>query len=55
MKDKVLALVLYLSGLSMNMIGKIVGVSAKSVIRWINMFYEKFSANNEPQSNVEEI
>ena len=55
MKDKVLALVLYLSGLSMNMIGKIVGVRTKNVMRWINMFYEKFSANNEPQSNVEEI
>ena len=55
MKDEVLALVLYLSGLSMNMIGKIVGVRTKNVMRWINMFYEKFAANNEPRSNVEEI
>ena len=55
MKDKILALILYLSGLSMNMIGKIVGVSTQSVMRWINMFYEKFAANAESQSNIEEI
>ena len=55
MKDKLLALVLYISGLFMNMIGKIVGVRTKNVMRWINMFYEKFAANNEPRSNVEEI
>ena len=55
MKDKILALILYLSGMSMNMIGKIVGVSTQSVMRWINMFYEKFAANDESQSNIEEI
>ena len=55
MKDKILALILYLSGLSMNMIGKIVGVSTQSVMRWINMFYEKFAANDESQSSTEEI
>ena len=38
MKDKILALVLYLSGLSMNVIGKILGVTAQSVMRWIKMF-----------------
>ena len=55
MKDKILALILYLSGLSMNMIGKIVGVSTQSVMRWINMFYEKFADNGEYESNMEEI
>ncbi len=55
MKDKILDLILYLSGLSMNMIGKIVGVSTQSVMRWINIFYEKFTNNDESQSNIEEI
>ena len=54
MKDKILALVLYLSGLSMTMIGKIIGVSTQSVMRWKKMFYEKF-AENESQANIEEI
>ena len=30
-------------------------VSTQSVMRWINMFYEKFAANDESQSNIEEI
>ena len=54
MEDKILALVLYLSGLSMTMIGKIIGVSTQSVMRWIKMFYEKF-VENESQANIEEI
>lgn len=54
MKDKILALVLYLSGLSMTMIGKIIGVRTQSVMRWIKMFYEKF-VEDEAQSNIEEI
>lgn len=54
MKDKILALVLYLSGLSMTMIGKIIGVSTQSVMRWIKMFYDKF-VENESQANIEEI
>lgn len=55
MKDKILALVLYLSGLSMNMIGKIIGVSTQSVMRWINMFYEKFAENEIYEEHIEEI
>ena len=55
MKDKILALILYLSGLSMHMIGKIVGVSTQSIMRWINMFYEKFAANEIYDENIEEI
>ena len=34
-KDKSLALLLYVSGVSMNRIGKIIGVTAQSVMRWI--------------------
>jgi transposase-like protein len=40
-QSKTLALILYLSGLSMNMTGKIVGVTAQSVMRWIKEFGEK--------------
>jgi len=55
MKDKILALILYLSGLSMNMIGKIIGVSTQSVMRWINIFYEKFDENEIHEENIDEI
>ena len=55
MKDKILALVLYLSGLSMNVIGKILGVTAQSVMRWIKMFYDKFVTENDVESYIEEI
>ncbi len=39
----------------MNTIGKIVGVSTQSIMRWINIFYKKFTNNDESQSNIEEI
>lgn len=55
MKDKILALILYLSGLSMTMIGKIIGVSTQTVMRWIKMFYEKFATEDDLKSNIEEI
>ncbi len=55
MKDKILALVLYLSGLSMNMIGKIIGVSSQSVMRWIRMFHGKYITDNSSLSTIEEI
>ncbi|MBE6440895.1 MAG: IS1 family transposase [Desulfovibrio desulfuricans] len=47
MKDKILALILYLSGLSMNAIGNIIEVSTQSIMRWIRMFYDKFIPQNE--------
>jgi transposase-like protein len=37
-KEKALALVLYVSGVSMNRIGQIIGVTAQSVMRWIRAF-----------------
>ena len=40
-RTKTLAIVLYLSGLSMNMIGKIIGVTAQSVMRWIKIYGKK--------------
>ena len=55
MKDKILALILYLSGLSMNAIGKIIGVSTQSIMRWIRMFYDKFIPQNEIETKFDEI
>lgn len=55
MKDKILALVLYLSGLSMNAIGNIIGVSTQSIMRWIRMFYDKFIPQNEIETKFDEI
>ena len=55
LKDKILALNLYLSGLSMNMAGQIVGVSAQSVMRWIKMFYTKYAELPQPDGTVQEI
>ena len=40
---KLLALLLYLSGLSINRTAKIVGVSATSVVNWIRAFGKEFS------------
>lgn len=55
MRDKILALILYLSGLSMSAIGKIIGVSGQSVMRWIRMFAEKFAMEAQEESTIEEI
>jgi transposase-like protein len=55
LKDKILALTLYLSGLSMNMTGQIVGVSTQSVMRWIKMFSAKYADIPLPQGTVEEV
>ena len=54
-KDKILALVLYLSGLSMSAIGKIIGVSSQSVMRWTRMFYDKFASENDTNAKIDEI
>lgn len=54
-KDKILALVLYLSGLSMSAIGKIIGVSSQSVMRWVGMFYDKFASENDTKAKIDEI
>jgi transposase len=54
-KDKLLALTLYLSGLSMNMTGQIVGVSAQSVMRWIKLFYAKYAELPPSEGVVQEV
>jgi len=54
-KDKILALILYLSGLSMNMTAKIIGVSVQTIMRWIRLFYDKFADHAQSAANVEEI
>ena len=41
-KDKILALILFLSGLSMSATAKIVGVTTQSVMRWIRTMYDRF-------------
>ena len=55
MKDKILALILYLSGLSMNMTAKIIGVSTQTIMRWIRSFYHKFAETVQYDSTIEEI
>ena len=41
-RDKIISLVLVLSGLSMNATAKIIGVSTQTVMRWIRKMYDKF-------------
>ncbi len=40
LKDKVLAVIMHLSGMSMNSIAPIIGVSTQSIMRWIYSFSE---------------
>lgn len=55
MKDKILALILYLSGMSMSMIARIIGVSLTSIIRWIRKFSDEVKSEELLNSNFEEI
>ena len=55
LKDKILALTLYLSGLSMNMTGQIVNVSTQSVMRWIRQFYHQYAEFPGQQAKVQEV
>lgn len=41
-RAKMYALMLYLSGLSMNMVGKVVGVSRQAIMTWIKGFGKEF-------------
>lgn len=54
LRAKVLALLLYLSGLSMTMIGNILGVSTQSIMRWIRLLSEKLSTS-ERKTQLKEI
>ncbi len=55
MRDKLFALILCLSGVSMKMAGRFTGVSGQSVMRRIKMFYEKFIPEADADSRIEEI
>ena len=54
-KDKILALILYLLGLSMNATAKILGITAQSVVRWIRKMYDKFITEKPDISAVQEM
>ena len=54
-KDRNFALVLYLSGLSMNATGKILGVTAQILMRWMSKMYDKFITEKLDVSSVKEV
>ena len=58
-KDKILALILFLSGLSMRASGKIVGGAMQSVMKWIHQIYSReawyfkaYGGGNERKSKI---
>jgi transposase-like protein len=51
-KEKVLAVLLYLHGMSMRSIGKIIGVSTVTVLRWIRDFAAKHAYKPEPEGQT---
>ena len=54
-KDKILALILFLSGLSMSATDKIVGITAQSVMRWIRKMHAQFIPGEPDISTVTEV
>jgi transposase len=54
-KDKFKALVLYLSGLSMNRIAQLFGVSAVAVLKWIRALGSKLCIKIAPSQNDQVI
>ena len=52
LKTKVLAVVLYMSGLSFNRIGEICSVSAQSVLNWIRKFAAEHAERPKPEGEV---
>ena len=51
-QTKIFALLLYLSGVSMNMTGRIIGVTGQSVMRWINAY--GLACKHEQLAEIEE-
>jgi hypothetical protein len=49
LRVKVTAVLLYLSGLSMNRTAKLLGVSTPSVMTWIEQFAEAYAQKPEPE------
>ena len=52
LRVKVTAVLLYLSGLSMNRTAKLLGVSTPSVMAWIEQFAEVFAQKPEPEGRA---
>ena len=52
-QTKIFALLLYLSGVSMNMTGRIIGVTGQSVMRWIKAY--DVACMQEQRAEMEEI
>jgi transposase len=52
LRVKVEAVLLYLSGLSMNRTAKLLGVSTPSVMAWIEQFAEAFAQKPEPEGRA---
>lgn len=54
-KDKMVAMLLYFSGLSMNATAKIIGVTAQSVMRWIRQFQDEYAAEIPSEPKIKEV
>ncbi len=54
-KDKILAQILWLSGLSMNVTAKIVGVTAQSVMRWVRQSRQEYVFDTPEISHIQEV
>ena len=54
-KDKIIATVMVLSGLSMNATGKILGFTAQTETRWIRKMHDKFITEKPNVSSVKEV
>ena len=52
LRVKVTAVLLYLSGLSMNRTAKLLGVSTPSVMTWIEQFAEVYAQKPEPEGRA---
>ena len=52
LRIKVTAVLLYLSGLSMNRTAKLLGVSTPSVMTWIERFAEVYAQKPEPEDHA---
>ena len=52
LKTKILAVVMYMSGLSINRIGKLCGVSAQSVLNWIRIFAAEHAEKPKPEGQT---
>jgi len=52
MKDKLLAVVLYMYGLSLNSIAKLFHVSATAVLKWVHKFAQETYEKPKPGSAI---